>query len=72
MSSNCGSGPFYYIDNQRLYGGQILPYPAVMSIDWERIAPYSTGYGFQDPDDICYLPCHTTIICQILLEPNRA
>ena len=44
----------------------------LMGIDREGIARFGADYGFRDPDDICYLPCSTTISGQILQEPDWA
>lgn len=42
----------------------------LMGIDRRGIARYGADYGFTDPDDICYLPCQTTITGQVLEEPD--
>ena len=42
----------------------------LMGIDRKGIERYGAAYGFTDPDDICYLPCRTTITGQILEEPD--
>ncbi len=42
----------------------------LMGIDRKGIARFGADYGFTDPDDICYLPCKTTITGQILQEPD--
>lgn len=42
----------------------------LLGIDRRGIAKYGSAYGFTDPDDICYLPCRTTITGTIEEEPD--
>ena len=42
----------------------------LMGIDRTGIARYGADYGFTDPDDICYLPCRTSITGDIMEEPD--
>ena len=42
----------------------------LMGIDRKGIDRFGADYGFTDPDDICYLPCKTTITGQIMEEPD--
>ncbi len=42
----------------------------LMGIDRRGVAKYGAAYGFTDPDDICYLPCKTTITGKIEAEPD--
>lgn len=42
----------------------------LMGIGREGIEKYGAQYGFRDPDDICYLPCKTTITGEIHEEPD--
>lgn len=42
----------------------------LMGIDRRGIDRFGADYGFTDPDDICYLPCKTTITGQVIEEPD--
>lgn len=42
----------------------------LMGIDRTGVARHGAAYGFTDPDDICYLPCRTTITGEIEEEPD--
>ena len=42
----------------------------LMGIDRKGIQRYGADYGFYDPDDICYLPCRTSITGEIIEEPD--
>lgn len=42
----------------------------LMGIDRTGIERYGAEYGFTNPDDICYLPCRTTITGQVLQQPD--
>lgn len=42
----------------------------LLGIDRKGIARFGAEYGFTDPDDICYLPCRTTITGRIIEEPD--
>lgn len=44
----------------------------LMGIDRDGMAKHGGRYGFHDPDDICYLPCRTTITGEIHEEPDWA
>lgn len=42
----------------------------LMGIDREGIRRFGKEYGLTDPDDICYLPCRTSITGEIFEEPD--